>query len=416
MTVVPNGWMLYTPHDIAGLAKDALVIGPFGSNLKTIDYCDEGVPLVFVKDIRAEDFSRPRAYVSTAKAAELEAHQVLPGDILITKMGDPPGDVALYDSDVPGIITADCIRLRPTAGFDRRYLVHSLRTPNARRQIDAITTGAAQKKVSLDRFRTRLHISAPSLAEQKRIAAVLDQVETLRAKRREAIALLDNLAESIFFNVFGDLVAVTKNVPLSSVANIASGITKGRKEPCGELQSVPYLAVANVQDRELNLSTVKEIFVSVTELERFKLRPEDLLLTEGGDPDKLGRGTLWREELPVCIHQNHVFRVRVMDREEIDPVYLNWVMSSSYGKSYFLRTAKQTTGIASINKTQLGAFPLPVSPIVRQREFRSRIERVQAHQQAHRAHLATLDELFTSLQHRAFSGTLWDHEALGEAA
>lgn len=299
---------------------------------------------------------------------------------------------------------------------DRRYLYQwfsSSRTQAVVRSFSRQTTNIA----NLDLRRcSELAIPLPSLAQQKRIAAVLDTVDALRAKRREAIALLDDLAQSVFLDMFGNLVEVSKNVPLSSVANIASGITKGRKEPCGELQNVPYLTVANVQDRELKLSTVKEIAVSVAELERFRLRSEDLLLTEGGDPDKLGRGTLWREELPVCIHQNHVFRVRVMDREEIDPVYLNWVMSSSYGKSYFLRTAKQTTGIASINKTQLGAFPLPVSPIVRQREFRSRIERVQEHQQEHRTHLATLDELFTSLQHRAFSGTLWDHEASGEAA
>ncbi|GAQ58726.1 type-1 restriction enzyme EcoKI specificity [Streptomyces acidiscabies] len=263
---------------------------------------------------------------------------------------------------------------------------------------------------------SELAIPLPPLAEQKRIAVVLDQVDTLRAKRREAITLLDDLAQSLFLDMFGDLFEANQNVPLSSVSYIASGITKGRKEPREELQSVPYLAVANVQDRALNLSTVKNISVSSAEIERFRLQSEDLLLTEGGDPDKLGRGTLWNEELPLCIHQNHVFRVRVMDREEVDPVYLNWVISSSYGKSYFLRTAKQTTGIASINKTQLGAFPLPVSPIEQQKEFRSRIEGVQAHQQVHRTHLATLDELFTSLQHRAFSGTLWDHEATGDAA
>jgi len=292
------------------------------------------------------------------------------------------------------------------------FLYWALKCADLLRDADDAAMGKNLNKKKLAEF----VISLPPPAEQRRIAAVLDQVDILRAKRREAIALLDDLAQSIFFDMFGNPVEVIKKVPLSSIANIASGITKGRKEPSGELQDVPYLAVVNVQDRKLNLSTVKEIPVSVAELERFRLQSEDLLLTEGGDPDKLGRGTLWREELPVCIHQNHVFRVRVMDREKIDPVYLNWVMSSSYGKRYFLRTAKQTTGIASINKSQLGAFPLPVSPIVQQREFRSRIEKVQAHQQAHRLHLAALDELFTSLQHRAFSGTLWDHEALSDAA
>ncbi|MEU3199872.1 restriction endonuclease subunit S [Streptomyces sp. NPDC006996] len=335
-----------------------------------------------------------------------------PGDaIVIPKRGGAIGTNKKRILRRPAVLDPNLMAVKPREGvLDLDYLHQWFLTINLAKLASGSSVPQLNKKDL-----GPLHIPLPPLARQKRIAAVLDQVDTLRAKRREAIGLLDDLAQSIFLDMFGNLQATGK-VPLSSVANIASGITKGRKEPSGELQGVPYLAVANVQDRKLNLSMVKEISVSAAELERFKLRSEDLLLTEGGDPDKLGRGTLWREELPVCIHQNHVFRVRVMDREEIDPVYLSWVMSSRYGKSYFLRIAKQTTGIASINKTQLGDFPLPVSPIVRQREFRSRIEGVQAHQRAHRTHLAALDELFTSLQHRAFSGTLWDHEATGESA
>ncbi|MFH8359560.1 restriction endonuclease subunit S [Streptomyces anulatus] len=415
MTGVPDGWAQHTPHEISGLEKGALVIGPFGSNLKTSDYRDEGVPLVFVKDIRAKNFSSPRAFVSTAKAAELGVHEVQPGDILITKMGDPPGDVALYDADVPGIITADCIRLRPASGFDCRFLLHAFRTPDVRRQVNEITTGAAQQKVSLDRFRTRLHISAPPLAEQKRIAAVLDQLEALRAKRRGAITLLDDLAQSIFLDMFGELFSgeavAPEAVSLSSVAEIASGITKGRKAPIGELAKIPYLAVINVQDRRLELSTVKVMEVSSAEIERFKLKVDDLLLTEGGDPDKLGRGTLWGGQIPICLHQNHVFRVRISNSEKVDPFYLNWIISSDYGKRYFLKVAKQTTGIASINKTQLSAFPLILPEMVQQKLFRKRLQAVQEQKHAHQRHLATLDELFESVQQRAFAGKLWDHEA-----
>ncbi|MFD4754484.1 hypothetical protein [Streptomyces sp. NPDC058426] len=297
------------------------------------------------------------------------------------------------------------------------FLQRFLRSPRALQYYAAKLQGSTARRRSLPRdVFLALPVPVFSFAEQLRIAALLDQVDTLRAKRREAIALLDDLASSLFSGMFGDVIKRGGGVPLSSVADISSGITKGRKVPSGDLRTTPYLAVANVQDRALDLSTVKEIAASVAEIERYKLLSEDLLLTEGGDPDKLGRGTLWRDELPVCIHQNHVFRVRVKTRAEVDPLYLNWVMSSSYGKGYFLRTAKQTTGIASINKTQLGEFPLPVPPIARQKDFRSRIESVQESQQAHRTHLATLDELFTSLQHRAFSGTLWEHDATGEAA
>jgi restriction endonuclease S subunit len=193
-----------TPVEIAGGQKSALVIGPFGSSLKTSDYCDSGVPLIFVRDIRSADFTTPRAYVSDSKADELRAHVALPGDVLVTKMGEPPGDACVYTGDVPAIITADCIRLRPSADFDARYVVHALRSRVVRRQVRSITSGAAQQKVSLDRFRTRLEIAAPPLAEQRRIAAIFDRADTLGAASDKCLRLLDNLGIAIFYEMFGD--------------------------------------------------------------------------------------------------------------------------------------------------------------------------------------------------------------------
>ena len=91
-------------------------------------------------------------------------------------------------------------------------------------------------------------------------------------------------------------------------------------------------------------------------------------MTEGGDSDKLGRAAVWNDELPYCAHQNHVFRVRP-DREIVLTDYLRDVARSIYGKAYFLSVAKRTTGIACINKTQLGSFPVPIPPIELQNRY-----------------------------------------------
>lgn len=165
------------------------------------------------------------------------------------------------------------------------------------------------------------------------------------------------------------------------------------------------VAVYNVQDKALRLDQVKTIEATDEEIERHRLRQNDLLLTEGGDPDKLGRGTLWQGELPECIHQNHVFRVRV-NSADVDPLYLNWLVGSQRGKQYFLRSAKQTTGIASINMTQLRAFPMLVPPRKLQEEFARRMRALKNSQQGTASHSATLDEMFAALQHRAFTGEL----------
>ncbi|MFN9427438.1 MAG: restriction endonuclease subunit S, partial [Cyanobacteriota bacterium] len=90
------------------------------------------------------------------------------------------------------------------------------------------------------------------------------------------------------------------------------------------------MAVANVQDGKLSLDNVKTINATPEEIKRYRLLPGDLLLTEGGDPDKLGRGAIWNGEIDVCIHQNHIFRARKASNH-IDMRYLSRLVSSPYG-------------------------------------------------------------------------------------
>jgi type I restriction enzyme S subunit len=163
--------------------------------------------------------------------------------------------------------------------------------------------------------------------------------------------------------------------------------------------------VANVQDRRLKLDVVKSIAATESEIRKYRLVENDLLLTEGGDPDKLGRGALWDDSIKDCIHQNHVFRVRVTS-EEIHPLYLNWLVGSARGKRYFLGAAKQTTGIASINMSQLRRFPLLVPPQKLQRRFAELVLRIEAEKKRLATASKATEQLFESLQQRAFAGAL----------
>lgn len=183
---IPEGWCWAGPDQITSGVDYALSIGPFGSNLKVPDYRDEGVPLVFVRNIRSESFGLDGdKFVTEEKANELRAHWVEPGDILVTKMGDPPGDACIYPKNRPvGIVTADCIRFQPYPSLDSRLLLSAIRSPLVQQQILNVTKGVAQLKVSLARFKTVAIPLAP-LAEQKRIA---DEVERLRAVAEAAEA------------------------------------------------------------------------------------------------------------------------------------------------------------------------------------------------------------------------------------
>lgn len=186
---LPEGWCWATVEQLASMDKYALAIGPFGSNLKVENYRPEGVPLVFVRNIRSENFNGPNTkYITFEKAEELQAHKVVGGDILITKMGDPPGDACLYpENRPPAIITADCIKwtLSPILS-ERKFFVKAINSSIVRDQILYITKGVAQQKVSLQRF-SRIAIPLPPFAEQEQIVAEVEARLSNIAQMEETI-------------------------------------------------------------------------------------------------------------------------------------------------------------------------------------------------------------------------------------
>lgn len=251
-------------------------------------------------------------------------------------------------------------------------------------------------------------VSLPPLDEQRRIAAILDKADAIRRKRQESIRLTEEFLRSTFLEMFGDPVTNPKGwteIRLENIADIQSGITKGRKLNGQETMNVPYMRVANVQDGHIALDEIKEIEATPVEIERYRLLPGDILLTEGGDPDKLGRGAVWQGEIAPCIHQNHIFRVRP-NADKVSSEYLSALIGSVRGKQYFLGAAKQTTGIASINKTQLSSFPALLPPLELQRIYSDIVRKKEVLQQK----LSSISDLhgmcFNSLTHRAFRGEL----------
>ena len=177
LPALPDGWAWASIEQVASGERYALSIGPFGSSLKVSDYESSGVPLVFVRNIRARKFRDEDAvFVTPEKAAELRAHWVAGGDLLITKMGAPPGDVCVYPQHRPtAVITADCIKLRPSAILaSATYLEVAIAADVVQKQIAGITQGVAQQKISLGRFST-IAVPLPPLAEQHRVVAEVDR-------------------------------------------------------------------------------------------------------------------------------------------------------------------------------------------------------------------------------------------------
>jgi type I restriction enzyme S subunit len=158
---------------------------------------------------------------------------------------------------------------------------------------------------------------------------------------------------------------------LDTIADVVGGITKNKDQ--NEGRAVPYLRVANVQRGHLNLAEVKPINASEAKIAQLRLAVGDILLNEGGDRDKLGRGWVWEGQLPECIHQNHVFRARLIAGLAV-PKYVSHY-ANSVGQSFFLDEGKQTTNLASISLSTIKRLPVALPPLAEQHRIVAEVER-----------------------------------------
>jgi type I restriction enzyme, S subunit len=349
-----------------------------------------------------------------SKRVDFEAYQKYkgkynprPGDILLCNIGTI-GNSLVVNQENDFLIAWNLFLLKVNqsivhSNYLNYFLIH-LRETNF---YTSCLTGGTVKFISKATL-SSIKVPLPPLEEQKRIAAILDKADRVRRKRQEAIRLTEELGRSIFLDMFGDPVTNPKGwkvEKLEDFAMIQSGIAKGKKIKSDSSVSIPYMRVANVQDGYIDLAEIKELTVSLEDSKKYSLSKGDLLLTEGGDPDKLGRGSVWYGEVDPCIHQNHIFCVRP-NLDISKPEFLSKLIGSERGKKYFLRAAKQTTGIATINKTQLRAFPALIPPIELQEAYVSKLKSIQNASIRFSQSYQESDNLFNSLLQRAFRGEL----------
>lgn len=252
-----------------------------------------------------------------------------------------------------------------------------------------------------------------SLETQRRIVA---RIEALFAELREARRLHDEIVadtgrvmDAAVREVFDQPTDDWQTCELGNMAFIQTGTAKGRDFRDRKTVELPYLRVANVQAGYLDLSEVKTIRIAESEISRYCLQPGDLLLTEGGDFDKLGRGAVWSGEIESCIHQNHIFAVR-FDQDVMQPEFAEYEMQSWYAKRYFLGVAKKTTNLATINRTQLAAFPIKFPNLIEQQRIVAHLDSVKKQaaelKVMHRQNGDLLAEAERTILAQAFRGAL----------
>ena len=350
-----------------------------GANIKQ-GTVEGGYPITRIETTANDRFNRDRmGYAGITDIEKYESYILQDGDLLMSHINSVQylGRTVLYEKQGNEKIIHGMNLLGLKARRDiiipayARYCFYSY---SFRQQIGRIT----KKSVNQASFAVvdlkKIKIKVPDLSEQSRVVDILNRLNQVIEDRQQELQKLDDLTKARFVEMFENKTEYDQ-FRLEEIADIVSGITKGRKTKCGELREVPYMAVSNVKDGYIDWTTVKTILATEDEIIQYKLLPDDVLMTEGGDPDKLGRGAIISLPPKDCIHQNHIFRVR-LDETRILPRYFSAYLQSPQAKTYFLRAAKQTTGIASINMRQLRGLPTIVPSIEQQLKYVSFSEQV----------------------------------------
>ncbi len=251
-------------------------------------------------------------------------------------------------------------------------------------------------------------VIVPPLPEQRRIAAILDKADAIRRKRREAIRLIDDFLRSVFLDMFGDPVTNPKGwkmVELGDLGSTQGGLQVTHRRSSNPID-VPYLRVANVLRGKLDLTEIKSIKTVPSEIERTSLTNGDLLIVEGhGNSEEIGRCAVWRDELPECVHQNHIIRVRPYHDKLLSDFACHYINSTG-GKRQMTAAARTTSGLNTISTQKVRAFSIPLPHLDLQRRFSEIAQSIEKQKKTLFHHSTESEILFSSLQSRAFKGEM----------
>lgn len=315
------------------------------------------------------------------------------------------GQIARQTRVSAGVVSPDYRVYRSRDQAHPAFLDYLFRSPTMRGRYRAGARGTNVRRSRIGRGDfLALPVLLPPQQEQYKIAAILSAVDATIEGTRVLVEHNHDLRAAVLEDL---LLAVHRGAVdqarLLDVATVQTGIAKGKVVDDEGALEVPYLRVANVQDGYLDLAVMKKLKVEPAALERYRLHPGDVLFTEGGDADKLGRGCVWNGEIDPCLHQNHVFAVRP-DRSRLLPEFLAALASSRRGRSYFAECAKQTTNLASINSTQLKSFPVLLPRLAQQERIVSVLVTMADRQRGENENLAALLALKEALSSALLAG------------
>ena len=313
-----------------------------------------------------------------------------PDTLVINSMNVIIGAVGI--SQYFGCVSPVYYVFEPIEGTDLRYIYYLFTNTGFQKEMRKYAKGILEirLRISSNDMLKRI-VPSPPFKEQQRIADYLNkmcaEIDAVLEKTRASIEEYKKLKQAVITQAvtkgisgdrpmkdsgiewIGEIPAEWRKTQLRHCAAIKSGITLGKKyEKTDSLVERPYLRVANVQDGYVDLSVLTTIEVTQDEDLKYRLRAGDVLMTEGGDRDKLGRGCVWHGEIEPCLHQNHIFAVQT-SKDTLLPEFLEYLTVSDVGRSYFDVTAIKTTNLACTSSSKVLAFTIPLPSVEEQAEI-----------------------------------------------
>lgn len=350
-------------------------------------------------------------FLTSESAQRLNCTFLEPGDVLVARMPDPLGRACIFPGDTKRAVTVvDVCIIRPdTEKIHAPWLMHCINSPQIRNQISEYITGTTRARISRGNL-AKIGVRLPPLEEQRRIAAILDQAETLRTQRRTALALLDSLTQSLFLDMFGD---DEKGEPRFAVAALADvlemPLQNGAYYPKEEYVSEGGVEMVHMSDAFngiVSRGALKRVNCSDTDLSKYGLNESDILLARRSlTYEGAAKPCLVPPTSEPLIFESSFIRV-TPDKKKLSVPYLFHYLGNATIREKRVRPFVTQSTISGINQSNLERVVVVVPPLPLQQTFATRIASIEALKATHRRALTALDALFASLQQRAFAGQL----------
>ena len=349
-------------------------------------------------------------FLNSETAKRLKCTYLKEGDILVARMPDPLGRACIFPkSEMPCVTVVDVCIIRPNPNkVDNRWLMHTINSAVMRQRINEYVTGTTRQRISRGNF-SKLKISVPPLAEQRRIAAILDQADDLRQKRSQAIEKLDQLLQATFIDMFGDPVSNPKGWDLVRVGEVVNEFIGGKNIECPDESDSDYKIL------KVSAVTSKVYKPHESKFAPNTFEPNPLAIVEKGDllfsranTTELVAATAYVWETPEnIVLPDKLWKFSISDESKVNKLYLWDLFKNIEFRNELSKLSSGTSGsMKNISKGKLNELKMPLPPKELQDKFAEFSTKLWVQIKTFQQSSDSLDSLFNSLQNQAFNGTL----------